>query len=62
MRWGNFDGGTAEQIEMHFGMLSRVGPGNHVLDGGADAPLRRNAFEGYLVDWKHCIAQHFGVG
>ena len=25
----------AEQIEMQFGMLSRVGPGNHVLDVGA---------------------------
>jgi len=23
----------AEPIEMPFGMLSRVGPGNHVLDG-----------------------------
>jgi len=24
---------TAEPIEMQFGILSRVGPGNHVLDG-----------------------------
>jgi len=28
------DAKTAEPIEMHFGMLSRVDPRNQVLDGG----------------------------
>jgi len=31
----------AEPIEMQFGMLSVVGRGNHVLDGGADALMVR---------------------
>jgi len=29
---------TAEAIEMLFGLRTRVGPGNHVLDGGPDPP------------------------
>jgi len=29
---------TAEPIDKQFGMLSRVDPGNHVLDWDADAP------------------------
>jgi len=29
---------TAEPIEMPFGMWARVGPSNHVLDGGRDPP------------------------
>ena len=29
---------ATEPIEMQFGMMSWVVPGNHVLDGGADAP------------------------
>jgi len=29
---------TAELIEMPFGLRTRVGPGNHVLDGGPDPP------------------------
>ena len=29
---------TAEPIEMPFGFRSRVGTGNHVLDGGPDPP------------------------
>jgi len=29
---------TAEPIEMPFGLRTRVGPGNHVLDGGSDPP------------------------
>jgi len=29
---------TAEPIEMSFGFRSRVGTGNHVLDGGPDPP------------------------
>ena len=35
---------TAEPIEMQFGMLSRVGPGNHELYEGADAPTKRGTF------------------
>jgi len=31
---------TAEPIEMPFGFRSRVGPGNHVLDGGPDPPWK----------------------
>ena len=37
---------TAEPIEMQFGMLSRVEPGNHVLDEGLDALMARGNFEG----------------
>jgi len=36
---------TAEPIEMQFGMLSGVDPGNHALDGvniGATWPIRLN--------------------
>jgi len=29
---------TAEEIEMPFGLRTRVGPGNHVLDRGPDPP------------------------
>jgi len=29
---------TAEPIEMPFGLRTRVGPGNHVLDEGPDPP------------------------
>jgi len=29
---------TLEPIEMQFGLRTRVGPGNHVLDGGPDTP------------------------
>jgi len=31
---------TAEPIEIQFGMLSRMDPGNHLLHDGADAPMR----------------------
>jgi len=37
---------TAELIEMPFGLRTRVGPGNHVLDGGPDPPMGRGNFEG----------------
>ena len=37
---------TAEPIEMPFGLRTRVGPGNHVLDGGPDLPMGRSNFEG----------------
>jgi len=29
---------TAEPIEMPFGLKTRMGPGNHVLDGDPDTP------------------------
>jgi len=37
---------TAEPIEMPFGLSTRVGPGNHVLDWGPDPPMGRGNFEG----------------
>jgi len=37
---------TAAPIEMPFGMLNRVSQGNHVLHGGADAPMGRGTFRG----------------
>ena len=37
---------TAEPTEIPFGQLSWVSPGNHVLDGGADAPTGRGTFSG----------------
>jgi len=37
---------TAEPIEMPFGLRTRVGPGNHVLDGSPDLPMRRGNFQG----------------
>ena len=35
-----------ELIEMLFGLRTRVGPGNHVLDGGPDPSMARGDFEG----------------
>jgi len=37
---------TVEPIKMPFGLRTRVGPGNHVLDRGADHPMGRGNFEG----------------
>jgi len=37
---------TAKPIEMPFGELTRVGPGNHVLDGGLDPRKGRDNFWG----------------
>jgi len=36
----------AEPIEMPFGLRTRVGPENHVLDGGPDPPMGRGNFKG----------------
>jgi len=36
----------AEPIEMLFGLWARVGPRNHVLDGGPDPPWERAIFRG----------------
>jgi len=35
-----------ETIEMPFGLWSRMGPRNHVLDGGPDTLMTRGSFEG----------------
>jgi len=37
---------TAESIEVPFGLRTRVGPRNHVLDGVSDAPMGRGYLEG----------------
>jgi len=37
---------TAQPIEMPFGLTTLVGPGNHVLVGGPDPPMRRGNFGG----------------
>jgi len=37
---------TAGPIEMPFGFWTRVGPRNHVLDGGPHPPMGRSNFEG----------------
>jgi len=35
---------TAEPIELPFGLRTWVCPGNHVLDGGPDPPMKRGKF------------------
>ena len=37
---------TAEPIEMPFGLRTRVGPRDHVLDEGSDPPMGRGKFLG----------------
>jgi len=37
---------TAEPIEMPFGLRTRVGRGNHVLDGNPDSPWEEAIFRG----------------
>jgi len=39
----------AEPIEMPFGLMIRVGPGNHVLDGGPDPPREGAILKGRSV-------------
>ena len=36
----------AEPIEIPFGLWARMGPRNHVLDGGADPSMGRGNYEG----------------
>jgi len=43
-------------MEMQFGMLSRVDPGNPVLDGSADVPNKKGHFWGVWPIEKHCKA------
>jgi len=35
----------AEAIQMPFGLMTRVGPRNHILDGGLDPPVGKGNFE-----------------
>jgi len=37
---------TAEPIKMRFELRTRVGPTNHVLDGGPDPPVGSGNFDG----------------
>jgi len=37
---------TAAPIKMPFGLRTRVGPGNHVIDGGPDLPWERAILRG----------------
>jgi len=46
---------TAEPIEMPFGLRTRVGPGNHVLDSGSDPPQIGAILSGEGA--VHCKAQ-----
>jgi len=45
---------TAEAIEIPFGLRTRVGPGNHVLDGGTDIPR-----EGVILRGKGAVVVKF---
>jgi len=38
-----------EPTEIQFGMLSQVGPGNHILDWGADALTGSGTFGGVCM-------------
>jgi len=38
--------GTAEPIEIPFGLRTPVGPKYHMLDGGPDPPMGRNILRG----------------
>jgi len=40
---------TAEPTEMPFGLRTRVGPRDHVLDAGPDLPTGRGNFEGKVM-------------
>ena len=42
----------AAPIKMLFGLRTRVGPGNHVLDAGPDPSMGRGNFEG--KETSHC--------
>jgi len=44
----------AEPIKMQFEILTRVGPGNHVLDGGPDAPTSEQLWGGKETTPGHC--------
>jgi len=46
---------TAEPIEMPLGLRTRMGPGNHVLDGGVQIPHAKGQF--WRVEW-HPIVKY----
>jgi len=47
-------------LPLSFGLRTRVGPGNHVLDGSPDPTIRRGNFEGEMGVVKY-IGTHFLV-
>ena len=44
-----YPGKSAEPIEMTFGVWARVGPFNHVIDGGRDPPGEMGNFGGWKI-------------
>ena len=48
---------TAEPIEMPFGLVTRVGPRNHVLDGVQISPQEGALLRGVCAIGKHCESQ-----
>ena len=49
----------AEPIEMQFGLRTRVGPGNHVLDRGPDPAMGRGKFLG--ENGRHPIVKYWDI-
>jgi len=45
---------TAEPVEVPIGVWNRVGPRNHVLDGGLDLPRGRGSFRGISMPILQC--------
>jgi len=43
---------TAEPIKMRFELRTRVGPTNHVLDGGPDPPVGSGNFDGGIIKYR----------
>jgi len=55
---------TTEGIEMPFGLSTRLGQGNHVLDGGPNLPMGRGNFEGEgwpIVKYRDTLRQSGAV-
>ena len=50
----------AELIEMPFGLRTRLGSGNHALDGSPDRPMRRRNFGGKCISGH--VRRHSAVG
>ena len=49
---------TAEAIEMPFGLWTRVGPGKHVLDGGAHWLHLANTIEPSVYGGDAAVSSH----
>jgi len=47
---------TGEPIDMPFGLRTRVGSGNHVLDGECRSPIKMGNCEG---NGRHIVQGHF---